>query len=86
MGEHSFPEVFPLVVFTLRTVWYIRYILKTDLNLMISDVVVWQLMDFLQQIQIPHPLLLAESVISYLLPQHPTTLVIGCLAYQEMFA
>ena len=51
MGEHSFPKVFPyffpLAVFTLRAIWYIRYILKTDLNLMIPDVVVWQLMDFL---------------------------------------
>ena len=59
MGEHSFPKVFPyffpLAVFTLRAIWYIRYILKTDLNLMIPDVVIWQLMDFLQQIRIPHP-------------------------------
>ena len=51
MGEHTFPKVFPyffpLAVFTVRTIWYIRYILKTDLNLMIPDVVVWQLMDFL---------------------------------------
>ena len=60
MGEHSFlkvfPYFFPLAVFTLRAIWYIRYILKIDLNLMTPDVVVWQLMDFLQQIRIPHPL------------------------------
>ena len=45
--SQSFPLFFPLAVFTVRTIWYIRYILKTDLNLMIPDVVVWQLMDFL---------------------------------------
>jgi hypothetical protein len=60
MREHSFPKVFPyffpLAVFTLRAIWYIRYILKTDLNLMIPDVVVWQLMDRVKQIRIPHPL------------------------------
>ena len=42
-----FPYFFPLAVFSVRIIWYIRYILKTDLNLMIPDVVVWQLMDFL---------------------------------------
>ena len=60
MGEHSFPKVFPyffpLAVFTLRTIWYIRYILKIDLNLMTPDVVIWQLMDRAKQIRIPHPL------------------------------
>ena len=60
MGEHIFPKVFPyffpLAVFTVRTIWYIRYILKTDLNLMIPDVVIWQLMDRVKQIRIPHPL------------------------------
>ena len=60
MGEPIFPKVFPLffplAVFTVRTIWYIRYILKTDLNLMIPDVVVWQLMDRAKQIRIPHPL------------------------------
>ena len=59
MGYHRFPKVFPyffpLAVFTLRTIWYIWYILKTDLNLMIPDVVVWQLMDRDKQIRIPHP-------------------------------
>ena len=59
MGEHIFPKVFPyffpLAVFTVRIIWYIRYILKTDLNLMIPDVVVWQLMDRVKQIRIPHP-------------------------------
>ena len=55
MGEHSFPKVFPLAVFTLRAIWYIRYILKTDLNLMIPDVVIWQPIDRVKQIRIPHP-------------------------------
>ena len=59
MREHSFPKIFPyffpLAVFTLRAIWYIRYILKTDLNLMIPDVVVWQLMDRVKQIRIPYP-------------------------------
>ena len=59
MGEHSFPKVFPyffpLAVFTLRAIWYIRYILKINLNLMIPNVVVLQLMDRVKQIRIPHP-------------------------------
>ena len=69
MEEHIFPKVFPyffpLAVFTLRAIWYIRYILKTDLNLMIPDVVVWQLMDRVKQIRIPHPSFRLQKIRPY---------------------
>ena len=66
MGEHSFPKVFPyffpLAVITLRAIWYIRYILKTDLNLMIPNAMVWKPLDRVKQIRIPHPLPMKKAI------------------------